>query len=60
MYILYTVCFQVSFLAVYENLTQMAVGFADGSVVVYKGDVTRDRLVLRVIQYTYIHVYVGY
>ena len=34
---------QVSCLAVYENLTQMAVGFEDGSVVVYKGDVTRDR-----------------
>jgi len=26
-----------------ENLTQMAVGFADGSVLVYKGDITRDR-----------------
>ncbi|CAB4002356.1 vacuolar sorting-associated 11 homolog, partial [Paramuricea clavata] len=33
----------VSCLAVYENLTQMAVGFEDGSAVVYKGDVTRDR-----------------
>lgn len=33
----------VSCLAVYETLTQMAVGFADGSVVVYRGDVTRDR-----------------
>ncbi|EDO40102.1 predicted protein, partial [Nematostella vectensis] len=33
----------VSCLAVLENLTQMAVGFADGSVVVYKGDITRDR-----------------
>ena len=35
---------QVSCLAVMENLTQMAVGFADGTVLVYKGDITRDRL----------------
>ena len=34
---------QVSCLAVMENLTQMAVGFVDGSVIVYKGDITRDR-----------------
>lgn len=34
---------QVSCLALMENLTQMAVGFADGSVLVYKGDITRDR-----------------
>ncbi|CAH3015308.1 unnamed protein product, partial [Porites evermanni] len=33
----------VSCLAVMENLTQMAVGFADGTVLVYKGDITRDR-----------------
>ncbi|XP_046856298.1 vacuolar protein sorting-associated protein 11 homolog [Xenia sp. Carnegie-2017] len=33
----------VTCLSVYENLTQMAVGFEDGSVVVYKGDVTKDR-----------------
>ncbi|XP_027041585.1 vacuolar protein sorting-associated protein 11 homolog isoform X2 [Pocillopora damicornis] len=33
----------VSCLALMENLTQMAVGFADGTVLVYKGDITRDR-----------------
>ncbi|XP_068706072.1 vacuolar protein sorting-associated protein 11 homolog isoform X2 [Montipora foliosa] len=33
----------VSCLTLMENLTQMAVGFADGSVMVYKGDITRDR-----------------
>ncbi|XP_031570001.1 vacuolar protein sorting-associated protein 11 homolog [Actinia tenebrosa] len=33
----------VSCLAVLENLTQMAIGFDDGSVVVYRGDITRDR-----------------
>ncbi|KAK3753540.1 hypothetical protein QZH41_018510 [Actinostola sp. cb2023] len=34
---------EVTCLAVLENLTQMTIGFADGSVVVYRGDVTRDR-----------------
>ncbi|XP_019628396.1 PREDICTED: vacuolar protein sorting-associated protein 11 homolog [Branchiostoma belcheri] len=33
----------VSALAVHENLNLMAVGFQDGTVVVYRGDVTRDR-----------------
>ncbi|CAM1311822.1 VPS11 (predicted), partial [Pycnogonum litorale] len=33
----------VTVLAVQENLLSMAIGFEDGSVVLYKGDVTRDR-----------------
>ncbi|XP_074607896.1 vacuolar protein sorting-associated protein 11 homolog isoform X1 [Acropora palmata] len=33
----------VSCLTLMENLTHMAVGFADGTVLVYKGDITRDR-----------------
>ncbi|CAH1772502.1 unnamed protein product, partial [Owenia fusiformis] len=34
---------RVSCLTVHENLNNMAVGFEDGSVVLFKGDVTRDR-----------------
>ncbi|XP_019478448.1 vacuolar protein sorting-associated protein 11 homolog [Meleagris gallopavo] len=33
----------VSCLTVHENLNFMAIGFADGSVVLTKGDITRDR-----------------
>ena len=33
----------MSCLAATENLTQMAIGFADGSVVIYKGDITSSR-----------------
>ena len=32
-----------------ENLTHMAVGFADGTVLVYKGDITRDRYKFQVM-----------
>ncbi|XP_043936877.1 vacuolar protein sorting-associated protein 11 homolog [Protopterus annectens] len=34
---------EVSCLTVHENLNFMAIGFADGSVVLLKGDITRDR-----------------
>lgn len=33
-----------SVLCVHENLNLMAVGFTDGSIVLYRGDVARDRL----------------
>lgn len=36
---------QVTCLTVHENLNWMAVGFQCGSVVLFKGDVTRDRSV---------------
>ena len=35
--------FQVSCLTVHENLNFMAVGFENGSIVLFKGDVTRER-----------------
>eukprot|EP00918_Siedleckia_nematoides_P018931 GHVU01040411.1.p1 GENE.GHVU01040411.1~~GHVU01040411.1.p1 ORF type:complete len:904 (-),score=100.20 GHVU01040411.1:521-3232(-) len=34
---------QVTCIAVHENLNYLAVGFDNGSVVLYKGDVTKDR-----------------
>ncbi|CAG9857975.1 unnamed protein product [Phyllotreta striolata] len=34
---------QVSALCVHDNLQLMAVGFIDGSLIIYRGDVTRDR-----------------
>ncbi|XP_051902199.1 vacuolar protein sorting-associated protein 11 homolog isoform X3 [Hippocampus zosterae] len=34
---------EVSCLSVHENLNYMAIGFTDGSVVLTKGDITRDR-----------------
>ncbi|XP_030768032.1 vacuolar protein sorting-associated protein 11 homolog [Sitophilus oryzae] len=34
---------KVSVLAVHENLQLMAVGFVDGSFILYRGDITRDR-----------------
>ncbi|XP_064424845.1 vacuolar protein sorting-associated protein 11 homolog [Latimeria chalumnae] len=34
---------EVSCLAVHENLNYMAIGFEDGSIVLTKGDITRDR-----------------
>ncbi|XP_041030262.1 vacuolar protein sorting-associated protein 11 homolog isoform X2 [Carcharodon carcharias] len=34
---------EVSCLTVHENLNYMAIGFTDGSVVLKKGDITRDR-----------------
>lgn len=36
---------QVSCLAVHENLSQTAVGFVDGTVIVIKGDITNARFV---------------
>ena len=30
---------------VHENLSQMAVGYEDGTVIVVRGDVTRERLI---------------
>lgn len=35
--------FQVSAFSVHENLNFMAVGFENGVVVLFKGDVTRER-----------------
>ncbi|XP_034252535.1 vacuolar protein sorting-associated protein 11 homolog [Thrips palmi] len=34
----------VSVLSVHENLNLMAVGFTDGSILLYRGDIARDRL----------------
>lgn len=39
----------MSCLTLMENLTHMAVGFADGTVLVYKGDITRDRYKFQVM-----------
>jgi len=36
-------CFQVSCFAVLENLSQLAVGLANGAVVFIRGDISRDR-----------------
>ena len=33
----------VSCIAVHENLSQMAIGFEDGSIIMYKGDITNSR-----------------
>ena len=33
-------------ISVHENLSQMAIGFEDGTVVIMRGDVTRDRLIV--------------
>lgn len=32
-------------ISVHENLSQMAIGFEDGTVIIVRGDVTRERLV---------------
>lgn len=34
---------QASTLCVHDNLQMMAVGFIDGSLIIYRGDITRDR-----------------
>lgn len=34
---------QVSVIAAVENLSQLAVGLANGVVVLYRGDISRDR-----------------
>ena len=36
-------CFKVTAFALNENLSFMAVGFDQGSIVVYKGELTKDR-----------------
>ena len=35
--------YQVSAISVNENLSQMAIGFFDGTVLIVRGDVTRER-----------------
>ncbi|CAK8684034.1 unnamed protein product [Clavelina lepadiformis] len=43
---------EVTVFAVHENLSLMAVGFTQGSIVVYKGDIAKDRLTNKTIHLT--------
>lgn len=50
---------QVSSLAVLENLSQLAVGLANGSVILMRGDVSRDRAIKQKVLYKGSHPITG-
>ena len=52
--------FQVKCFTVHENLNLMAVGFENGSIVLFRGDVTKERYLCYVItNKSYIQWYYG-